>query len=155
MGSLKHSSKGDKLMQNNEKSVSITYKAYLLDGTLVDETHAEKPLEFTFGSQSIFPKLEKAIEGMLPGEVKMVELKSEDTFGPHLSDRVSKLRKEDVPQDVELEEGMTVELKLEQVNQVIYAIVTEVAKDGSVTLDANHPFAGKTLQYEVHRLLDK
>jgi peptidylprolyl isomerase len=130
----------------NGDTVRIHYTGTLEDGTVFDSSEGQEPLEFTLGSGEVIPGFEQAIEGMHPGEKKEVTIPSDDAYGSHRSDWVLEVGREDFPPNIEPQVGQ--QLQLSQGGQSFVVTVTAVTET-SVTLDANHPLAGKDLTFEL------
>ncbi|HYO14113.1 MAG TPA: peptidylprolyl isomerase [Thermoanaerobaculia bacterium] len=130
----------------NGDTVRIHYTGTLEDGTVFDSSEGQEPLEFTLGSGEVIPGFEQAVQGMQPGEKKEVTVAADDAYGSHRSDWVLEVGREDFPPNIQPEVGQ--QLQLSQGGQSFVVTVTGVS-DASVTLDANHPLAGKDLTFEL------
>lgn len=130
----------------NGDTVRIHYTGTLEDGTVFDSSEGQEPLEFTLGSGEVIPGFEQAVQGMQPGEKKEVTVAADDAYGSHRSDWVLEVGREDFPPNIQPEVGQ--QLQLSQGGQSFVVTVTDVS-DASVTLDANHPLAGKDLTFEL------
>lgn len=130
----------------NGDTVRIHYTGTLEDGSVFDSSEGQEPLEFTLGSGEVIPGFEAAIQGMQPGDKKEVTVVSDEAYGEHRSDWVLEVGREDFPTNIEPEVGQ--QLQLSQGGQSFVVTVTDVS-DASVTLDANHPLAGKDLTFEL------
>lgn len=127
--------------------VRVHYTGKLEDGTVFDTSEDREPLEFKIGEQKVIPGFEQAVAGMEPGEKKTVELTPEQAYGPHREDMVMEMDRDEVPDNVDPEVGQQLQLRL-QSGQTVPVLITDIS-DGSVTIDANHPLAGKTLVFEI------
>ena len=134
----------------NGDTVKIHYTGKLEDGTVFDSSVGHDPLEFKIGQNQIFPKLEEAIIGMEPNETKTVLVSSVDAYGPYREEMVVDVPKNSFPADITPEVGLELEL-VQSNNQPIIVTILKVTDD-SVTLDANHPLAGKDLTFDVKLL---
>ena len=131
--------KGDK--------VKVEYEGKLEDGTVFDSSKKQgKPLEFEVGAGQIIKGFDKALIGMKKGEEKEIKLKPEEAYGERNPQLMKKIPKEQIPTDKELKKGMILALNLPNGAQMP-AIITEVG-DEEITLDLNHPLAGKTLIFK-------
>lgn len=129
--------------------VRVHYTGKLEDGTVFDTSEDREPLEFKIGEQKVIPGFEQAVAGMEPGEKKTVELTPEQAYGPHREDMVMEMDRDEVPDNVDPEVGQQLQLRL-QSGQTVPVLITDISdSDGSVTIDANHPLAGKTLVFEI------
>ncbi len=110
-------------------------------------TTDEDLLEFKIGNSEVLAGLEKAVIGMQVGQKKSVKVPPEDGFGQRRMDLIEKANKNQFPEHISLEVGKKLQLKLDD-GSVQTITITEI--DGSVvTLDANHPLAGLSLQFDV------
>lgn len=128
-------------------SVKVHYHGTLNDGTVFDSTYEESPMDFTLGEGEIIPGFEEAVEGMDEGEKKTVTVEPEKAYGEYNEQGVVKVPRENLPEDIHPEEGMMLQLNTPE-DQVVYVTVTEIDEE-NVTLDANHPLAGKTLNFDI------
>ena len=127
--------------------IKVHYTGKLEDGTVVSRTPEGEALQFTIGDGEMMPGFEQAVIGMNPGESKTVEIKAEDGFGPYEQDLVLTVQRSEWPQDIEPKVGEQLELQRDD-GHVIVANVTGITDD-VVTLDANHPLAGKDLIFDI------
>ncbi|MCF6157475.1 MAG: peptidylprolyl isomerase [wastewater metagenome] len=128
-------------------TVKVHYTGKLNDGTVFDSSSNRDPLEFTIGDHELIPDFEKAVVGMSPGESKTVKVKSENAYGPHKDEMVMVVNRDQFPEDVTPEVGQQFKVRTTdgRTTVVTVADVTE----STVTLDANHPLAGKDLVFDI------
>lgn len=128
-------------------TVMVHYEGKLSDGTVFDASTGGDPLQFTIGEGEIIPGFEEAVVGMSIGESKTAEIPADQAYGPHQSQLVVNVERNQLPADFDLEVGQ--QLQIQQApGQVIPVIVTDLSDD-QVTLDANHPLAGKDLVFDI------
>lgn len=128
-------------------TVRVHYTGRLDDGTVFDSSREREPLEFTVGAGQVITGFERAVEGMEVGEARETRIEADDAYGEHREDLVLDLPKEQVPEDMQIEPGMRLELRQPD-GQAVPVTVAEVGQE-SVTLDANHPLAGQPLTFEL------
>lgn len=128
-------------------TVKVHYTGKLTDGTIFDSSLDRAPLEFKMGEGRIIPGFERIVKGMAPGEKKTGEIAAEDAYGPHHPDMVLKVDRDQFPDDLSPQVGQRLEMTRNDGNPVDVTVV-EVS-DQSVTLDANHPLAGRSLIFEI------
>ena len=131
-------------------AVTVHYTGTLEDGTVFDKSPEDRPLRFILGKDEVIPGFDAAIQGLFQGESKTVVIPCEDAYGAHREDLVETIDRSQLPADVELEAGIQLEVT-QQDNSVLNVMVVKVTKD-TVTLDANHPLAGKPLTFEIQLL---
>ncbi|GAB4259052.1 MAG: peptidylprolyl isomerase [Pararhodobacter sp.] len=128
-------------------TVHFHYTGTLSDGTVFDSSQGREPLSFTLGSGQIIPGLDAAIAGMSAGEKKTVTIPADQAYGPHNPQNVQQIPRAQIPDHIPTEPGTTLQMQTPQ-GQAIPVVVT-AADDETVTLDANHPLAGRDLTFAV------
>lgn len=134
----------------NNDSVKVHYTGKLKDGTVFDSSQDRNPLQFQLGQGQIIPGFEQAVMGMSPGETKTVNIPSNQAYGPRLEDLIQEVPRQQLPTDMEFQVGQRLQLGQEK-EQPMIVEVTEVT-DASITLDANHPLAGRELIFDIELL---
>lgn len=128
-------------------TVKVHYTGTLEDGTTFDSSRERGPLEFEIGSGMVIPGFEQAVEGMTPGETRTETFGPEQAYGPHEEEMTMKVERSRVPAGLELQPGQRLQVKSPD-GETSAVTITEVTAT-SVTLDANHPLAGKELSFEI------
>lgn len=126
--------------------VAIHYTGSLTDGTVFDSSDGRDPLAFTIGAGQIIPGLDKALPGMKAGERKTVTIAPEEAYGAHNSEGVIDVPRTEMPDDLELEVGIKLEMRSPD-GRAMPVTVTALTPE-MVTLDANHHLAGKELVFD-------
>jgi peptidylprolyl isomerase len=129
-------------------TVQVHYTGTLTDGTLFDSSKGREPLEFQLGSGMVIKGFDDGITGMEVGENKTVNIPTEDAYGSASEDMVFTVDRAELPADMPLELGMTLNMHEDGNPQPVPVIVRDLTPD-SVTLDANHPLAGQDLTFEI------
>lgn len=125
--------------------VAVHYTGTFEDGEVFDTSLDREPLEFQVGAGSVIPGFEQAVRTMKIEEEKNVTLAPEEAYGQYDDSLVHSFPVADIKKQIEPETGMSIWVQLENGAQVP-GLVTEVNHE-SVTLDLNHPLAGKTLHF--------
>lgn len=128
-------------------SVQVHYTGTLEDGTVFDSSEGRDPLEFVVGSGQVIPGLDKAVRGMEVGEKKIVTTPAEEAYGPHRDEQVVEISREKLPSDLTPEVGQQLVITQSDGMEIVVVIIS-VSGD-AVTIDANHPLAGKDLVFEI------
>lgn len=128
-------------------TVQVHYKGTLDDGTVFDSSEGRQPLQFTLGQSQVIPGFEQGLIGMEPGQSRTIRVASEQGYGPRQDDRVLTVPRDQIPGHIQPQVGQMLEVR-QPGGQGIPVRITEV-DDARVTLDANHPLAGKTLHFDV------
>lgn len=131
------------------KQVSFEYTLTLGDGSEGGSNVGQEPLVYMHGKGQIVPGLEKELVGLKAGDTKQVKVTPKDGYG-----EVDPKRSQQVPIDKIPEQARKVGAQLRGAGpegQSMFATVTAV-DDKSVTIDLNHPLAGKDLTFDVRIL---
>lgn len=129
-------------------SVSVHYEGTLEDGSVFDSSYTRgAPISFTIGAGSMIEGFEANIRGMSVGEKKKFTITSDEAYGPHDEAAVQQVLKTNFPTDFDFTLGSMVTGSNPNGGSVNATIISEEAD--SVTLDFNHPMAGKDLTFEV------
>ncbi len=134
-------------MANDGNTVKVHYTGTLEDGTTFDTSIGREPLEFTLGEGQLIPGFEEAVKGMQVGQSKTVTIPSEGAYGSHLDDMVLVIEREQLPENLDPEVGQQLQRQGTD-GRTTVVIITEVSET-TITVDANHPLAGKDLTFEI------
>ncbi len=128
-------------------TVKVHYTGKLENGTVFDTSINRHPLQFTIGEGQVIPGFEQAVVGMRPGQSKTVQVPTDKAYGPHREGMVMTVDQGQFPESLEPEVGQTLEITR---SDGLRAVVTVVdVSETRVTLDVNHPLAGKELILDV------
>ncbi len=128
-------------------TVKVHYTGTLENGEVFDTSQEREPLEFTLGQGQLIPGFEKAVIGLNVGDSTKVDIPSGEAYGELREDLVLNVPKDQLPADVEPQVGM--QLQVNQPNgQPVPVRITNIT-DEELTLDANHPLAGKDLSFKI------
>ena len=130
--------------------VKINFIGKLEDGSVFANTADREPLEFKLGEGKIIPGIENAVEGMNVGESKTVKVPPEQAYGQRRDELVEELGRDKFPKNIELQVGQKFEVP-QQEGQPMVVRVVDVSEQ-TVTLDGNHPLAGRELTFELELL---
>ena len=128
-------------------TVKVHYTVKLKDGTIIDSSVGNDPLEFQIGAGKVIPGFEKAAIGMSPSDSTMVEVPAAEAYGLHREEMVAVVGREQLPEHLEPHVGQQLTAQAEN-GQVIPIKVIDVTET-HVTLDANHPLAGQDLTFDI------
>jgi FKBP-type peptidyl-prolyl cis-trans isomerase SlyD len=129
----------------NGMTVTFHYRISI-DGEVVDDSHLRHPVSFIHGNGMVIRGIELATLGMKPGETKEVDISPGDAYGERDESRVKALPITDFRQPERLEPGTRVGGK--DKGRPFQGTVLEVG-EGHVTVDMNHPYAGRELHFEI------
>ena len=127
-------------------TVIVNYTGRLEDGTIFDSSLNEgrEPLTSTLGQGQLISGFEEGLIDMIVGETKTIEIEPENAYGNYQEEMITIVAKNQVPETIQVGET----LQGNTPNGPIIVKVVEVTDD-SVTLDANHPLAGKKLIFDL------
>jgi len=132
-----------------ENNMVVAFSYELTDkesGEVLDASRPGSPLEFITGKGHIIPGLEKEIVTMTVGENRVVIVAPEEAYGVHSPEKIMAYPREQFA-GIELEVGMPLYGQAEDGSTV--QVVVHSFSDEEVTIDGNHPLAGKTLSFAV------
>jgi peptidylprolyl isomerase len=132
----------------NGDSIRVHFSASYDDGTQFATTLGEEPMELTIGDRKLIDCFEQSIVGMAAGEKITVSLAPSQAMGERSSELVTILPRAAIPEEYEeLKVGSKVEVEDDNGNPVV-GTITQLT-DQEVTVDTNHPLAGKTLVFDI------
>lgn len=128
-------------------TVSVEYTGKFDDGTVFDSSNGRAPIEFKVGGGEVIKGFDEAVVGMKKGEEKKITIEPEQAYGQRDERLIQSTPKEAFPKGVEVKEGVRLKLQAPD-GRMIIATVTKV-DDKNVTVDLNHPLAGKKLNFDL------
>ncbi len=133
-----------------DDQVSLDYEGKFEDGTVFDSsTHGDHshPLEFKVGAGQVIPGFDSAVIGMKENEEKEFTIEPEDAYGQHNPELKKEMPREIFPKDQKIEPGITLIMQSPEGQQIPLNVLA--INDKTVTLDLNHPLAGKKLFFKI------
>ncbi len=131
--------------------VELHFSLKLADtGELVDSTFEKKPAELVIGDGNLPVAFESLIHGMKAGERKIERIEPKDGFGQHNPSNVQRIPRDQFDPSVELSEGLVVSFQ-DKAKSELPGVVAAI-DDKMVSVDFNHPLAGRHLDFEVEIL---
>lgn len=127
--------------------VDIDYSLHLGDGKVVDQSDPGEPLTYLHGEGEIVPGLESALEGLDVGDRKQVVVPPASGYGDHDPRGLQQVPRQAFPADFQPEVGMELSAQGPDGDEV--AFVIQRVEPELITIDLNHPLAGKTLHFDV------
>jgi len=127
--------------------VKVHYTGTLDDGEKFDSSEGREPLEFELGVGQVIKGFDEGVLGMSVNDEKHIKIPAKDAYGEHDPKLRTDVPREAFPQDQEPKEGMQLMVTLPTGHQQP-AVIANVSKD-FITLDLNHPLAGKNLNFKV------
>ncbi|MFN4893324.1 MAG: peptidylprolyl isomerase [Bacteroidota bacterium] len=128
-------------------TVRVHYHGRLTSGETFDSSAERDPLEFELGTGQVIAGFDNGVTGMTIGEKKTIEIPFLEAYGPRNESMIIEMPKERFPSDMQIEIGMPLMMSDGQ-GQNLQVAVTDI-QELTVTLDANHPLAGKDLIFDL------
>ena len=128
-------------------TVKVHYTGKLSDGTIFDSSDGREPLEFTLGQRQVIPGFEQAVIGMDLGQSRTAEIEAAQAYGPRDERLVTQINRQQIPDDVKVSVNDRLQVRRSD-GRTLVVTVTEVSET-SLTLDGNHPLAGKDLTFDI------
>jgi len=128
-------------------TVHVHYRGTLADGTEFDSSAGADPISFTIGAGDVIPGFEDAIEGMIAGEKKTQRIAADNAYGERRDELVFTIDRAQMPEGSDVDVGDVLRIGFPDGSSA--AVQVAALDDESVTLDANHPLAGKDLTFEL------
>jgi FKBP-type peptidyl-prolyl cis-trans isomerase SlyD len=128
--------------------VRIQYQ--LRDGRGNELETTEEPVEFVFGYSKLVPGLEASLQGLHQGEAVNITIPPEDAYGTRDEANVFHVDREEFPDDTQIEAGSEFVAEGEDGTSLTMRVME--VHDDYVVVDANHPLAGETLNFQVRVL---
>jgi len=128
-------------------TVRIHYTGRLQDGTVFDSSQGHDPLEFTIGAGEVIRGFENAALGLEVGQSKTATIPAAEAYGPHRPEMVITVDRSEFEDQADPQIGQRFQAQTEG-GETLDLTVVNISPEG-VTLDANHPLAGKDLTFDI------
>lgn len=139
-----------------DRQITLTFSLKLEDGELIDQI--DKPASFIWGDESLLPAFQKALRGCKAGDRRSVFIPAKDGFGEASEDNIQYFKPEQLTgSGITPEVGMMInfndEQRLNRNEAEVAGVVTSISDDW-ISVDFNHPLAGRDLMFgfEIHRI---
>lgn len=127
-------------------TVTVHYTGTLEDGTVFDSSVERDPLRFQLGQGEVIAGFDEAVTGMEVGDSVKVELAPSDAYGERDEERIIQVDRAQIPAEIDCKPGIALQASTPD-GPVTFWVLE--AADETVTLDGNHPLAGKPLNFEI------
>ena len=128
-------------------TVRVHYKGRLHDGSVFDSSEGGDPIEFTIGANQVIQGFEQAVVGMTAGDTKVQAIPADEAYGERQEALVFEVPRSAVQEGMDLSVGDMVEVQLPDGHTAPMHVAA--MNDDTMTLDANHPLAGKELTFDL------
>ncbi len=126
--------------------VTIHYTLKDETGEVLDSSAAGPPLTYLHGHGHLIPGLERALEGKAAGETLSLQIAPADGYGEYDSKLIEQVPRRTLKGISGIKVGMQLRAETESGPRTVW--ITRLAGD-LVTIDGNHPLAGRQLNFEV------
>ncbi|MGL4369584.1 MAG: FKBP-type peptidyl-prolyl cis-trans isomerase [Spirochaetota bacterium] len=134
-------------MINNGQFALVHYTGTVTNGDVFDTTQGREPFEFEIGQGDVIPAFEDAVKSMAIDEEKEISVKAADAYGEYNEEMKQQIPFAEISQFLVPQEGLVIQV-MTQEGQHVPATIFKVT-DQDVTLDFNHPLAGKDLTFKL------
>jgi peptidylprolyl isomerase len=128
-------------------TVKVHYTGRFADGSVFDTSQGKDPLEFTVGTGQVVRGFEAAIVGLNSGDSTTTTIEAPEAYGERLEELLFQVDKVRFPEDIVPSVGDQLELNQPEGGTV--EVVVSAIEGDTVTLDANHPLAGRVLTFDI------
>ena len=129
-----------------DREVTLHFALKLENGDVVDSTFDKQPATFKVGDGNLLPGFEVALYGFKAGDKRSLQIEPESAFGQPNPQNVQVMPRGQF-QDMALSEGLLIIFN-DAANAELPGVV-KAFDEQQVTIDFNHPLAGKTLSFDV------
>ena len=137
----------DELMISEGTRVTLNFALVLDDGSEIDSNFEKEPASFSVGDGSLLPGFERALFGLKSGDEATLEILPEEGFGQPNDNNLQTIKRDQFDVGSELEAGMVFSFADAAGGELPGVVKTFDADE--VTVDFNHPLAGRTLSFRV------
>lgn len=134
----------------HNNTVTVKYTGTLADGTIFDASPEDSPLAFIIGREEVIKGFEAAVIGMAQGETKTVVIQPDQAYGAENQALIEVIKRSELPENLALTEGA--QLEVTQADGRLLRLMIDKVTEETVTLNANHPLAGKALTFTIEML---
>ncbi len=131
----------------NGDTIKVHYTGKFDDGEVFDSSQDREPLQFIVGSGQVIKGFDDGVIGLEAGDKKTIKIDAENAYGAERPDLIQIVERKHFPEHIKIEKDQFLELRQPDGSQIVVKI--KEMNDNEVTLDANHPLAGKDLTFEI------
>ncbi len=127
--------------------IKVHYTGTLDDGEVFDSSREAEPLEFEVGAGQVIPGFDQAVVGMQVGESKQVRIPEDEAYGPYNDSMVFDADPSQFEEGLSPQVGQQFQTQMQDGTPLLLTVKS--IEDGKIMLDANHPMAGKALNFDL------
>ena len=132
---------------NMNSLVLMHYSIALTNGSIIESSYDDEPVEITMGRADITEGMELAIFGLKEGDEQTITLTAEQGFGIRDEDNIHDMPLTDFPEDLPPAVGLSYSFESQEGEEIPGTVVS--LKQGAVTIDYNHPLASQEIVFTV------
>lgn len=129
------------------RAVVLNYVARDDSGEVIDSSDVDGPIRYIHGTEDLIPGLENALEGREQGEKLSVNVPMNEAYGPRDEKLVEAVPRVNFEGVADITPGMKFQTEMDDGTPMIVTVT--VVDNKQVTVDGNHPLAGKNLSFEL------
>jgi FKBP-type peptidyl-prolyl cis-trans isomerase 2 len=130
------------------RKIKVHYTGTFDDGEVFDSSRqAQQPFEFEVGAGQVIPGFDNAVVGMKVGETKQVRLTEDEAYGPYNQEMVFDADPNQFEDGLSPEVGQQFQTQMQDGTPLLLTV--KAVSEDKITLDANHPMAGKALNFDL------
>ncbi len=137
----------DVLTVGPQKEITLHFAVRLISGEEIDSTFGKEPATFVWGDESLPENFERSLLGLKAGDKRSVYISAEEGFGEPNPENIQHFRRDTFPDQEVLAPGVVMQFE-DAAKSELPGVITAV-DDEWVTVDFNHPLAGRDLTFEV------
>jgi FKBP-type peptidyl-prolyl cis-trans isomerase 2 len=130
-----------------DDTVKVHFKCKTNDGQIFSSKDNNKPLSFKVGEGRLLKDIESGVVGMKVNEKKTININHEQAYGTVNEELIKEIDKNLLPKDIEPKVGLELFAKEPDGKEIKVRIIKVM--ENSIIIDANHPLAGKDLEFEI------
>lgn len=127
--------------------IKLHYTGTFDNGEEFDSSRSGEPFEFEVGAGHVIPGFDNAVIGMAVGDSKKVRLEQQDAYGPYNAEMVFAVEPEQFRDGMKPEVGQQFQTNMDDGTPLLLTV--KYVADDEIILDANHPMAGKVLNFDL------
>ncbi len=135
---------------NMHSLVLMNYSIELTNGSVIESSFDDEPVEITMGNEDITGGMELAIFGLKEGDSQTLILTPEQGFGLRDEDNIHDMPLSDFPEDLQPEVGMSYSFESAEGDEIPGTVIS--LKENNAEIDFNHPLAGHEIVFTVNIL---
>lgn len=131
----------------NGNTVRVHYTGTFDDGEVFDSSLEREPLEFTLGEGSVIPGFDAGVVGMKTGENKKITIPCKEAYGERDDNAIAVIDRTQLAPGFEPQAGQ--QLSARRSDGAVAVVTVTKVEENAITVDANHPLAGKDLTFDL------